>query len=338
MRIVFLANPVHDYLQDVVFHGLASLLGPENVEEFPPLERYHSGPPPGTPYPFVWFDFPEPHRSSSLREALHDADAVVIGSLRSGIRALVDEVLAARPRPPVAFLDGEDDRFVLGVRPHVDLYFKREILLPWTSSRGREVLRRGHRLLRQRKENRDPLADPKHVARAGDPRLIPLPFAWAGELPRRGEPEHDVAFLVGPTSKERAVVRTGLERLAADGVRVRLLEEGERLSWFEYIDVIARSRIGVSVRGGGYDTYRYWEVPAAGALLLAETPRIVIPGNFEDGEEAVFDAPHRLAARVPELLAADSERIAARGRARLQEAHLSVHRARRVLDELEALA
>jgi hypothetical protein len=338
MRVAFLANPVHDYLQDVVFHGLATVLGPENVEEFPPLERYHSRPPPDTLYPFVWFDFPEPPRSSSLREALHDADAVVIGSLRSGIRGLVDEVLAAKPRPPVAFLDGEDDRFVLGVRPHVDLYFKREILLPRTSSRGREVLRRTHRLMRKRKENRDPLADPVCVARAGDRRLIPLPFGWAGGLPQRGPPEYDVAFLVGPTSPQRAVVRAGLERLAAEGLRIRLLEEGERLSWFEYMDVIARSRIGVSVRGGGFDTYRYWEVPAAGALLLSETPRIVIPGNFEADEEAVFDAPERLAARVPQLLDAGPEHIAARGRARLEEAHLSIHRAQRVLDELEALA
>jgi len=337
VRIVFLANPVHDYLQDAVFHGLVTLLGPENVVEVPPLERYHAPPPGDSPHPHLWFDFPEPERPRSFREAVLGADAVVVGSLRSGIRGLVSELLSLRGRPPVAFLDGEDDFYVLGVRPHVDVYLKREIVLPWTASRARDAMRRAHRLARRRKENRDPLADPVSVARAGDPRLVPLPFGWIGRLVDRGPIEHDVAFLVGPTSPLRAHVRAGLERLAAEGVRVRLLQPGERLGWHEYMETIARSRIGVSVRGGGFDTYRYWEVPAAGALLLSEHVRTVIPGNFEPSAEAVFASPRRLVARIPELLERDTEALAAAGRARLAAAHTSAHRARVVLDRLERL-
>ena len=334
VRITFLANPVHDYLQDTVFHGLVSLLGPENVVEFPRLDRYHSPPPDDALHPDLWFEFPEPRRPRTFANAVRSSDAVVIGSLRSGIRALVGDLLAMRHRPPVVFLDGEDDFFVLGVRRHVDLYFKREIVLPGTASRAREVLRRAHRAARKHREHRDPLADPVSVARVGDRRLRPLTFGWLGPTLERRAVDYDVAFLVGPTSPVRIAVQRDLRQLAAEGVRVRLLEPGERLGWHEYMQVLAHSRIGVSIRGGGFDTRRYWEVPAAGAMLLSETPRIVIPSNFVNGREAVMSPPSRLVARIPELLEADIESIAAAGRRRLEAAHLSVHRARTVLDAL----
>ena len=334
MRITFLANPVHDYLQDTVFHGLVSLLGPENVVEFPRLDRYHSPPPDDARHPDLWLDFPEPQRPSTFAEAVGSSDAVVIGSLRSGIRALVDDLFALRSRPPVVFLDGEDDVFVLGVRRHVDLYFKREIVLPGTASRARELLRRTHRAMRKRREHRDVLADPISVARAGDRRLRPLTFAWLGPTLERGAIEYDVAFLVSPTSPVRIAIQHDLQRLAADGLRIRLLEPGERLGWHEYMQVLAHSRVGVSVRGGGFDTRRYWEVPAAGAMLLSETPRIVIPSNFVNGQEAVMSHPSQLVGRIPALLETDTESIAAAGRRRLESAHLSIHRARTVLDAL----
>jgi hypothetical protein len=338
LRIAFIANPVYDYLQDAVFHGLASILGPENVVEYPPLERYHAPPPPDARCPQLWLDLPEPPREPSLRETVLSADAVVIGSLREGIRGLVHEIIELRPRPPVVHLDGEDDFFVLGIRSRVDVYCKREILLPGGASVTRELARRVHRLLRSRRENRDPLADPVCVARSRDRRLVPLPLAWVGPLPERRPVEYDVVFLNAPTSHARMVVHEGLERLAAEGVRVRLPAAGERLDWASYIDVLARSRIGVSVRGGGFDTYRYWEVPATGALLLAELPRTVIPGNFVNGDEAVFAPLDRLVSTIPQLLAAGTESIAERGRARLAAAHTSVHRAQTVLDAIAAVA
>jgi hypothetical protein len=56
----------------------------------------------------------------------------------------------------------------------------------------------------------------------------------------------------------------------------------------EYYREIMRSRIAVSIRGGGFDTCRFWEIPACRTLLLSEKPDIDIPGGFEDGKHAVF--------------------------------------------------
>ena len=332
MRVVYLANPVCDYLQDIVYHGLVSTLGSENVLEYPPVDRYHRPPPAGTRHPQLWFDFPEPARPP-LREAVLAADAVIIGSLRDGVRDLAADVLRIAGRPLVAYLDGEDDSDLLAIVGHVDLYFKRELLLRGPANRLREFDRRRHDE-RVRDVPSDSLSAPAGVAWAGDPRVLPLPLGWVGPLPPSRPKEFDVAFLHAPTSPARAMVRLQLERLAAEGVRVRLLAEGERLDWQSYMAVLAASRIGLAVRGLGYDTFRYWELPAAGALLLAETPRTVIPGNFAAGREAVFTRLRRLVARIPKLLAGDTESIARAGHARLLAAHTSIHRARTVLDAI----
>jgi hypothetical protein len=98
--------------------------------------------------------------------------------------------------------------------------------------------------------------------------------------------------------------------------------------------LLSRSRIGISVRGLGYDTYRYWEIPYAGALLLAEAPRTVIPDNFCDGREAFFTPIERLAERARELLSTDTGAVAEAGRRKLLARHTSVERARTVLERL----
>jgi hypothetical protein len=335
MRVAYLANPACDYLQDLVYHGLATVLGPENVSEFPPLDRYHCPPPVGETYPQLWFGFPEPPRLS-FRETVLSSDAVVIGSLRSGVRALVDELLTFDQRPPIVYLDGEDHFFVLGIRTQVEIYFKRELVLPGAASRVGEGARKLHRLIRKRKEVRDPLADHVGVAWAGNDRLRPLPFAWVGPVPEPRVCEFDVAFLSSPSNPVRDIIRSQLERLSADGVRVRMLEDGERLDWWSYMDVLASSRIGISVRGGGYDTFRYWEIPAARALLLAETPRTVIPGNFIDRFEAIYAPIDKLVSQIPHLLDG-TDAIALAGHRRLRESHMSVHRAQTIVDAVARL-
>ena len=51
---------------------------------------------------------------------------------------------------------------------------------------------------------------------------------------------------------------------------------------------MARSNIGLSFRGVGYDTGRYWEVPMLGKCLMAQRTPLWIPNDFVDGESALF--------------------------------------------------
>jgi hypothetical protein len=342
-----------DYLQDVVFHGLATVLGPANVIEYPPIARYHGEPPPNWQgadhWAQLWFTFSQPP-PITLRELLATADAVVIGSIGPKNLLAVKDALSTRRRIPVVFIDGADDFYVRRIHSLVDVYCKREVLLRGAASHSREVARRAHRLLRRRREQRDPLLDQTHVARASNRGLVPLPFAWIGELPSRSRQEYDIAFLGshntsvdlttrkthvrGVVFEEKQHVRfllvEQLRRLAAEGLAVRVLAEGERLSRSEYLATLSRTRIGISVRGSGFDTQRYWEIPACGATLLAEPPRIVIPKNFENGREAVFAPVRAMPQIVRALSERDADRIAQAGHEALATRHTSVQRAERV--------
>ena len=45
----------------------------------------------------------------------------------------------------------------------------------------------------------------------------------------------------------------------------------ERMPHEEFLKTLARSKVGVSVGGGGYDTARFWEILANNCLLMTET-------------------------------------------------------------------
>src|SRR2546426_7587239 len=68
-------------------------------------------------------------------------------------------------------------------------------------------------------------------------------------------------------------------------------ERGTKLSPEQYYTLLGRSKIALSLRGGGFDTLRYWEIVASKTLLVSEWPDIAIPHNFEHGKHAVFCRP-----------------------------------------------
>ena len=67
----------------------------------------------------------------------------------------------------------------------------------------------------------------------------------------------------------------------------------------DYISMLERSRLALSTRGTGYDTFRYWEIPYNGAALLSQRIPIFIPNNFIDGESALyFDNQKELKSKI----------------------------------------
>ena len=47
-------------------------------------------------------------------------------------------------------------------------------------------------------------------------------------------------------------------------------------------------KVVLNFRGGGWDTLRYWEVPALGTFMISGKPGFEIPNNFVDGESIVY--------------------------------------------------
>jgi hypothetical protein len=194
-------------------------------------------------------------------------------------------------------VDGEDDDTIRGEHSQASIYAKREYF------QDREY--------------------PKNV--------VPLPFA---AIPEERPPEAPrvsrVFFRANPTDGGRARVAGQIRELG-------LTVQADGMVKPEYNRQLSESLVGVSTRGGGWDTYRYWETPYFGAALLAQRHPLVMPGDFEAGVEAeFFDDLSDFSRKLKRLLEdrAGTLALAERGRQACSKRHLSIHRARRLLELL----
>lgn len=102
-----------------------------------------------------------------------------------------------------------------------------------------------------------------------------------------------------------------------------------------YRDILLRSKISINVMGAGYDCARYWEILAAGALLLSQELEIQIPNEFTDGANCfTFSSLAEMDEKIDMLL--DNPQLVAEvadaGFKHLTEYHLTHHRAQYFLD------
>lgn len=226
-----------------------------------------------------------------------EADMLVVSN-RSGAE-VARGWITQTGRRAVAILDGEDDiRVREDLRAFSKVYFKREYL------KGQPY----------------------------PPNVRPLPFAALPEEPTDRVPIERTVFFMGHYADHPVRKKIG-DRLAKMGFPIA------NATWpkADYNRALRGSMIGVSVRGWGWDTYRYWEIPYFGACLLSEQMAIEIPGNFKDGEEAVFYTDENdMELKLGKLLAEPerAKEIGARGRAVCLERHMSIHRAKTVLEAM----
>lgn len=125
-----------------------------------------------------------------------------------------------------------------------------------------------------------------------DKNVFPLPMAYKG-------PE-----IMAPNSQHFDVVFWAVESHPVRTKALEILEDkydcksngtvlGQKFRKYarkghSYLDELATAKIACNFRGVGWDTLRYWEIPAVGSLMISETPGIQIPDNFVDGQHAVF--------------------------------------------------
>ena len=115
-----------------------------------------------------------------------------------------------------------------------------------------------------------------------------------------------------------------------------------RLKGEDYFNAVNQSRISLSFRGEGFDTLRYWEIPACGSLLISENPTIQIPNNFIDKKQAVFckNDLSDLISLIDYFLGHEKEanEIASEGQKHLLKYHTHIHRAEYLLEILKTEA
>jgi hypothetical protein len=200
-------------------------------------------------------------------------------------------------RKKVVVLDGEDGLELNGIHKEVPVYFKREFL----------------------RSNYYPS------------NVKPLPFGAIPEvLPGHVDLKQEVFFRCHETHSFRGEIKRTIEGM---GFPV----SSSRIEKKEYNELLMSSLIGVSTRGNGWDTYRYWETAFFGVALLSQRLEIVVPDDFEEGKEArFFTGVDEFKLKLKHMLA-DPARTMAMGQAarkKCLERHLSIHRARTVLEAL----
>jgi len=54
------------------------------------------------------------------------------------------------------------------------------------------------------------------------------------------------------------------------------------------MQILSASICSIAPHSISYDTFRYWEIPYSGALLIAEEPLTIIPNNFVENKHCFF--------------------------------------------------
>jgi hypothetical protein len=313
MRILFIVDQLKDLVSDPLYVGLVRLLGQEHVVDYPSKAILHES------SKKLWFlpQFPGSRYSDMDVCTLLDQrffDIVCLTTPRIDCINTLKSVYRPKHFPPIVFIDGaDDDRIrheVLRCFP-LSVYFKREYVWKGATKAARFIdCARSFRF------------DRRLFAKT-----FPLPISVVlDELPQLDVTSRDidVSFYGHISHRKRVTAVNRLKGMSREGVRVaaevyaaptdrkyklqsdpvkrvmtKLFEPmyvaeqdvNRRLDPLEYYRTLARSKIAVSIRGGGFDTYRYWEIPACRSMLLSEVPDIVIPHNFEHRKQAVFCRP-----------------------------------------------
>lgn len=260
-RILLITDNRPNYGLDVLYAGLLCVLGSDHILEFPYKPTLHGGQPERfADYPCC-FHFPgEAATLERLCDELRSGkfDLVLFGDVERTLeREQALQVIRAADRIPVFVLDMLDD--FRDNRPeimewlelkHIAGYFKREMLACVSYGNG----------------------------------AFPLPFAYPEERIPNSFPEDRPYLLFWAGQRQ-----FGIRKLALEYLERRFnVDFSTRYTQAEYTRMLQSVRIGLDFSGFGFDTVRYWEVPAHGAMLLAERRPTCIPFNFKDGESAVF--------------------------------------------------
>ncbi len=306
-RLLIIGHVNADVGADALYDGLCRTLGAEQVVEYPWKAHYHGAPTaehihhpcasnhPGCPY--------------AVEELVHELRAgrfdliLYADPLELTATEDVERLVWANPDTPVFLLDTQDQGF------NVFDAMRRRIRRETTAGAFKREMLMGHDY---------------------GPQVWPLNLACMdGAIPERLPPKRTRdLFWAGHR-------HLGLRRLYLDSVEQHFeCPLPLHVSPLEYRKMLGESLLGLDFFGLGFDTVRYYELPAHGCMLLAERRPIQIPNNFRDGREAVFfdDLPE-LIEKLHYYLAHKREaaEIARAGHTHLQLHHTSSARARQAL-------
>ena len=297
-----------------LYEGLKRALGSKNVTLYKPKVYGHTT---EHTLPAGALD------SSELRERIDEFDCIFM-FYSSFPDKDFEYVLNKRNGSTKIFVDGVDDFFVRRIynHPEIKYYLKRELYrtrptLPYSAVWGaRYLYEMAHIELNiNYKWIFSKWAGIVGTAwKDGYRKMRPFPLMIVPKGARTAaKREYDLSFMGHINSMDRLTYANAAESIGKHlGLRVYVSRDyfnpKPALSKEEYLKVLSSSKAGLSTRGIGYDTYRYWEIPCYGSMLISQRLPIVIPDDFVEGESALyFSSREELESKVEKYLMKSDE-------------------------------
>ncbi len=324
MKILFINTAESDGIQDLSYSGLAKILGAENIIEYPWNSNYHLR---RRKYPRS-NGYVKGSLLGSLKSLLRrkEYDYVIVAAAKPEcFRSYLDIIDSIPAKIPVIFLDGGDFSHLGGDLERLHSF---EIYQEAVNRRNFDII-----FKREYLENADLGKN-----------VFPLPLSFNFDnLPERlpDKFKYDVSFW----AVESNPIRTSALDLLEDKfdcrsngtTRNQTFRRYKRKGSF-YLQEIASCRIVLSFPGVGWDTFRYWEVPALGRFMISIKPKIKIPQDFENNKNIIFcrDDLSDLVELCEYYLRNESsrEKIAKNAAQHAREFHSDIARAQYILEKL----
>ena len=322
IKILFINSLSSDYVQDLTYSGLVKILGVKSVIDFPWNKKFHI---PYKKYPKNLGFTPATLFISLLQRSINNVDVVIVAAAKVDSLEAYLEIIDRIPLTvPVVFIDGGDQSDIGG---DLRSYKRYELFEETMRKRPFDIVfKREYSLDKTYEDNVYPLPISFNLDR--------VPTIPAGY-------KYDVSFWAVETHEIRTRALKLLENMY--DCKENGTECNQKFSKYKrkgsfYLQELAQCKVVLNFRGGGWDTMRYWEVPAVGSFMITEKPGILIPDDFVNGRDVVYcdETLDDLTDLCDYYLKHDDERerIAASGKNHLMEFHTDVARARFLLSKL----
>ncbi len=326
MKILYICSARFDYLQDLTYGGLVKVLGKHNVIDYPwnpkfnlPIKSY----PKNLGYKSISFRFP-------VMNNFKEIDLVILASAKKDALESYIKILHLIKNKPIIFLDGGDLPEIGGdfYRHHCRSLYEETInQRPFDIILKREYI---------------PSLYNSHS------NVFPFPFSFPYNISLPPVAESLKTYDVSFWGQQHPQIRTdALKRLAGkydcdqNGTTLDQNFKTYKRKGLFYLKEISRCKIVLNFRGLGWDTMRYWEVPAAGSFMISQAPQILIPNNFESGKHLVWcsDSLDDLIDLIDYYIARPSEReqMALNAREHLLKYHLNTARASTLIEIVQRI-
>lgn len=356
MKILFLIDPLQNYVSDPLYIGLVRILGQDHVVHYPPKPIYYDT------SAKLWFlpQMPKVEKTELEIKCLLGEDffdIVCISSHRQESLDAFARLYNPHKFPPIVFIDEGDDphiRHDIAARYPLALYFKRDYVWkmgsPWKDRWGLVSTFRGNKKLFHRTFPM-PLSIVLETLPtfSGIPKDIDVSYRGRASHPRRVKAMEilssmkDIRFSGGVYASpgdRRYKLKAGFSRLWTklfDDRPAEVADEQKKDRPEAYYREMAASKIALALRGGGRTaTLRYFEIVGMGAMLISDAPETLIPNDFVPARHAAYCRPDLK--DLPELIRhylkkdAEREAIAKDAYSHLLKYHTCERRAEYFLD------